>query len=215
MDFLTVTEVMGILREIGDVMQDNTSLLVELDSGMGDGDLGLTMSTGFRAVCGCLDQCEGHIEISELLGKCGMAMASAVPSTMGTLTATAMMRAGISCKGKQELYPADLHSMLRAAIAGIENRGKAARGEKTILDSLYPAAEALEEACDGGMNLEECLKAAYAGAVKGLEETKQMVSVHGKAAVYGEKTLGRQDPGATVGMLFFKGIDLWYEKQKI
>jgi dihydroxyacetone kinase-like protein len=86
-------------------------------------------------------------------------------------------------------------------------RGKAALGDKTLLDSLHPAAAALERASGQGQSLAAGFSEAYEAAVQGVENTKNMISQHGKAACFQEKTLGKQDPGAVVGMLFIKAFN--------
>jgi dihydroxyacetone kinase-like protein len=118
---------------------------------------------------------------------------------MGTLLATGLLRAGQAVLGRAGLDLAGLAQMLEAFVEGISARGKAKPGDKTILDSLYPALEALRGACEQQLSLVDGVAAAYQAAVQGLAATKEMVSQHGKAACFGERTLGRQDPGATVG----------------
>jgi dihydroxyacetone kinase-like protein len=114
------------------------------------------------------------------------------------------MKGGKAIQGKAEIGVVEMAAMLEAFVRGISDRGKAKPGEKTIIDSLLPAVQALQEAAASGVNLSEALRMADEAACNGLENTKQFVSQHGKAAVFREKTLGKQDPGATVGMLMMK-----------
>jgi dihydroxyacetone kinase-like protein len=85
-------------------------------------------------------------------------------------------------------------------------RGKAKPGEKTIIDSLHPAAHALEEAAARKVRFEEGVTLAYQAALDGLEETKKMNAEHGRASYYGENSIGKQDPDETVGMLLVKAF---------
>lgn len=125
---------------------------------------------------------------------------------MGTLMGTGFMRAGKAVAGKQAVSLADVAAMMDAFVEGIMARGKAKPGDKTVLDALHPAAEALKAAAGSGQSLAEGLAAAYRAAEQGLEATKDMVAQHGKAACFQEKTLGKPDPGATVGMLLVKAL---------
>lgn len=206
MDCISKSDLTGMLNRIKDLMLEQKEELISLDSVMGDGDLGLTMEAGFVRICENFSSLEQEKDLGIFLKKSGFAMAAAAPSTMGTLVATAIIKAGDAVKSKQCIDKSDIPLMLNNAITGIEQRGKAKRGDKTILDSLYPAYEACQSAVDEDRPLSEIFRMAYEGAKQGVEATKAMQSVHGKAAVYREKTIGRQDPGATVGMYIFKGI---------
>jgi dihydroxyacetone kinase-like protein len=205
METLTGQDFRQILARMADLMEREKETLGELDGVIGDGDLGLTMSRGFRAVTETLAGLE-ETDVGKLLGKAGMAMSSAVPSTMGTLLATGFLRAGKAAMGKTEVDLSDLAAMLNDFVEGLIARGKAQPGDKTLIDSLHPAAAVLKAAADEGKTLAEGLNLAYQASVEGLEATKGMVSQHGKAACFQEQTLGKQDPGATVGMWLMKAF---------
>jgi dihydroxyacetone kinase-like protein len=125
---------------------------------------------------------------------------------MGTLVATGIMKSSEAIKSEDRIAAEDIPEMLKKAIVGIEQRGKAKRGDKTLLDALYPALEASEVAVSEGKSLRAIVEAAYSGSKTGVESTKQMKSTWGKAAVYGDKSIGKQDPGATAVMYVFEGI---------
>ena len=205
MEEFKTEDIKKIFKSIRDTILKNKDYLTELDSRMGDGDLGLTMNNGFAAI---VDEIEkiSEDDIGILLMKSGMIMANAVPSTMGTLVATAIIKAGKTVKGKQQIGLKDTIDMGSAAIDGIMQRGKAKRGEKTILDSLYPALEALQDVYKSKGTFSEAWEKAYEGAAKGVLETKKMKSVHGRAGWYAEKTVGYQDPGAMAGAFIIEGI---------
>lgn len=205
METLKIEDIKNIFREIENVINENKDYLVSLDAAMGDGDLGLTMSAGFGAIVNELEKVE-DTDIGSVLGKMGMLMANVAPSTMGTLMATAIMKAGKAAKGCTEISLKDAVDMGYAAIEGIKQRGKADIGDKTILDALHPGVVELEKAINDGLSFKESFEKALKGAEQGAENTKNMVSKFGRAAYYGEKSKGKQDPGATVGMLLFKGI---------
>lgn len=203
MDALNGQDVKNILFAMANLMAAKKDELGELDGVIGDGDLGLTMSKGFRAVAEALAALP-ETEMGKILGKAGMVMAAAVPSTMGTLMGTGLMRMGKAAQGKQEVGLSDLAAMLGEAVEGLMARGKSKPGDKTIIDALAPASEALKTAAGEGKTLAEGLALAYRAAQGGLEATKQMISQHGKAACFQEQTLGKPDPGAAVGVWFMK-----------
>lgn len=194
-----------ILGGIANVMKDEKEYLIELDGAMGDGDLGLTMATGFQTLYEEIDKIDSE-DLGTILMKLGMKMNSTVASTMGTLISICLLKSAGEVKGKKEMTLEDAVNMGRAAVKGVMDRGKAKVGEKTMLDALYPAVEALATALDEKRTLKEAYEMAYEAAQSGVEKTKEIKSVHGRAAYYQEKSLGRPDSGAVAIMFIFKGI---------
>ncbi|MCF7940589.1 MAG: dihydroxyacetone kinase subunit L [Spirochaetia bacterium] len=182
------------LHEMAAAQRDH---LIELDSVMGDGDLGLTMLAVFSAADQFVSTSEED-DLGTLLMKTGMVMAKAAPSTMGTLMATGFMRGGKAVKGATSLDRPAIAAFFTAFTEGIMDRGKSKPGEKTIIDALHPAAAALEQEHE---SLAQALAAARSAAYEGLEATKDMVAQHGRAAYYQERSRTTQDPGATIGAL--------------
>ncbi|MBP2630837.1 MAG: dihydroxyacetone kinase, phosphoprotein-dependent, subunit [Firmicutes bacterium] len=205
MEKITKEFLKNILGNIVKVMEEEKNYLIELDGAMGDGDLGLTMCTGFNAVYTEIDQLD-ETDMGKLLMKLGMKMNSVVPSTMGTLIATCLIKAAPNVKGKTELELADVVAMGQAAVQGVMDRGQSKVGDKTMLDALAPAVEALRVAQIAGQSLAEANIAAYQATIEGVEKTKAMQSVHGRAAYYNEKSIGHPDSGAVAVMFIFKGI---------
>lgn len=203
-------DIKKILISIRNVMEQNKNFLIELDSALGDGDLGLTMCAGFNSIVDGFKDSEDK-DIGVLLSKAGLIMADSAASTMGTLVATAIMRAGGAVKGLTEISAKEFAEMGEASINGIKMRGKAELGDKTILDSLIPAVSAIRENIAPGIPLEIIFKKAYMAALEGVENTKNMKARHGRAGWYGEKSIGHQDPGATVGMLIMKAVCIYIE----
>ena len=199
MDIAGAKRAIHEIRTRMDVERDH---LIELDSVMGDGDLGLTMTKAFGAAD---DQLAGSDEtdIGKYFSQAGMAMAKAAPSTMGTLVGTGFMRGGKAVKDKTELEAADVAAFFRAFADGLMERGKSKPGEKTIIDVLDPAATAMEQAGD---DLAQVAAAGVKAAEEGLEATKDMVAQHGRAAYYQEQSKGRQDPGGTAGLIIVRGF---------
>lgn len=200
---LDTAGIKALFVKLGDEMTANKEHLCELDAAIGDGDLGITMSLGFTKTAEDLAPLN-EADVGKLLMRAGMQMSSHVPSTMGTLMASGLMGGGKALKGQTEIDAAGLAIFLKAFMDALIARGKAKPGEKTIIDAFDYASRAAAD-CSGS-DLITCANAAEKGAHDGLEATKEMMSVHGKAAVFREKTLGVQDPGATVGYLLVKTI---------
>jgi len=201
---LSIAELQGIFADLSRTMAENFDLLTELDAAAGDGDLGITMSKGFAAAA---KAAEGYTEkdAGRLLLLAGMAIAKEAPSTLGTLIASGFMKAGKEVAGKEEVGLAESALVLSGFVRGIMERGKCKPGEKTIVDALLPAVESLQGA-GAGESFAAAWQAVLAAAEKGLEATKQMQAVHGRAAYRGENSIGTVDPGATVGVMLVKAV---------
>ncbi|GAE26919.1 dihydroxyacetone kinase [Halalkalibacter wakoensis JCM 9140] len=210
-DNLTVQDFREIFTIISEFMDEKKDYLCQLDGALGDGDIGLTMSKGFRGIKKHLLDFQEE-DVGVLLMQSGLEMANNAASTMGTLVATALMKAGKVSLGKSELKLTDLAEAVNAMVEGVKERGKAKVGDKTILDSLSPAAKAIEEASDSGMSLKEAIYSASSAAEKGMTETIYMQSQHGRAGRYLEKSIGHQDPGATVGAFIVKGFEEYFNR---
>ncbi|MGI6114753.1 MULTISPECIES: dihydroxyacetone kinase subunit L [unclassified Clostridium] len=187
------------------IMDEKKDYLIELDANLGDGDLGLTMSKGFGKAREFVEA--GSDEpLAKFIMKTGMVFAQHVPSTMGTLVASALMKAGKGANGQDELDVAGVAEFAAALAQGIMERGKAKVGECTIVDSLYPAGEAFRQAAAQGLDLPSAAQKAYEAAQAGVEATKDMEPCYGKAAVFAEKSKGVVDQGAVVGMLIIEAL---------
>lgn len=187
------------------VMLNNKDYLIEIDGIVGDGDLGLTMSDGFKAANAAVKATD-ESDIGKLFYIAGKTMATAVPSTMGTLMASGLMQVGKVLKGKSELVITDVVQIFDAYMQGVELRGKAKVGDKTFLDGIAPAVKSLKADSESGKSLLEAAENAYKAAQKGSELTKTMIAVHGRAATRGEKSRELLDPGSVVAVLIFEGL---------
>lgn len=196
-------DIKAVFNKLDEVMTENRDYLIKLDAAVGDGDLGITMAKGFKASNLAVKDIDEK-DIGMLLMKAGMALASAAPSTMGTLVGSGFMKAGKELKGKEVLDLKDFAEAVLQFAEGIMLRGKAKPGEKTIIDSVYPAALALQNAVDSNKTFSEALSMAYDASLQGLEDTKSMKPQHGKQVVHREKSIGLYDPGATAGMLIIR-----------
>jgi len=200
---ISSADLIAILERMAAEMEGQKDYLCTLDGAVGDGDQGVTMAIGFRAIRGVLDGLRGQ-DIGSVVTKSGLTFNGTAASTIGALFATACLRAGREAKGLPEIGLADLARMAEAAVAGIRERGKAEVGDKTVLDAMVPAAAALREAADQGLPLTEALTRSLAAAEAGVRATIPLKSKMGRAAWIADRTVGHQDPGATSFFLMWK-----------
>ena len=200
MEIISRSDLTGLFAQLRDVFVAKRDFLIELDGKVGDSDLGLTMNKGFIAA---YDSVSANVAdpIGRTIQLAGMAIAKAAPSTMGTLVATGFMRGGKALEAAAAIGTSEMALFWNAFLTGIIERGKAKRGDKTLIDVVAPIAEALAASAASQAPLPEALASASAAAAAGLEATKGMIAQHGKAACFQEKTLGLQDAGATVGVI--------------
>lgn len=185
------------LGAISRCMDDNRDTLIALDSRNGDGDLGISMSEGFRAAYEAAASAEGNI--GRLLKEAAFSLNESAPSSLGTIMTMILMTMASRLSGMDEVSMEQFGEAIKAGLEKVMERTGSAPGEKTILDALIPAAETLS----GGGSLKEAAAAAAAGA----ESTKDMLPVHGRAAYYGEKGLGLIDGGAVAGKLMIEALE--------
>lgn len=189
---------------ISESMTANCAYLTELDQRSGDGDLGISMKNGFGAVSAAFKD-RDIADLGLLMKTAGSVLNENSPSTLGTILSIGMMGMAKALKGKTDVSMPELSAALDAGIKTISDRANSKRGEKTILDSLCPAADALREAADKE-SWPDALAAAAESAKRGSDSTKTMKATHGRAAYYGEKSIGLIDGGSVVGWLIFAAI---------
>ena len=189
-------QVLEILHAIGEKISEEKLFLTELDNVIGDGDHGINLARGFAEVEKKRPMREGK-DIGTMLKTTGMALVSTVGGASGPLYGTAFMQAGKALAGKTELDAQDLVTILDAFVAGVQLRGKSVAGEKTMLDAMIPARDAVKAALDAEKSAKEALSDGVAAAEQGVEYTKTIIATKGRASYLGERSLGHQDPGAT------------------
>ena len=180
---------------IGNAIIENKDFLTDLDREIGDADHGVNMARGFTEVLAAIPQDETDLGV--VLKKVGMTLLSKVGGASGPLYGTAYMKAAGVVAGKTEVTAEDGKAIFEAVIGGIQMRGKAVKGEKTMLDALIPAQEAYNAAVDGGDDAVTALTKAVEAAKEGVEFTKTIAATKGRASYLGERSIGHQDPGAT------------------
>lgn len=190
-------KVIEILLQIAKVMDEQKDFLTELDNVIGDGDHGINMARGFKEVEKKLETVSDK-DIGTILKTVGMTLVSTVGGASGPLYGTAFMKMGMTIGAKNEIEMPDFLPALEAAIEGIKARGRSTTGEKTMLDAMVPAYEAMKEAVDAGeTDSRKVIDAGVAAAEAGVEHSKELVATKGRASYLGERSVGHQDPGAT------------------
>lgn len=193
---VTKNEVLEWIHNYAKVIAENKTYLTELDSAIGDADHGANMDRGFRAALEKLPGVEDQ-NIEKILMAVAMALLSKVGGAGGPLYSTLFMQMGKSLNAKTEFDLEDWAKALDAATQGVVRLGKASPGDKTMVDALTPAVQALKDASQQGMSLEEGLTKSAKAAEEGMIATIPLVARKGRASYLGERSAGHQDPGAT------------------
>lgn len=182
-------------------IESEKARLCELDGLIGDADHGIAMENGFTAVKNALAGIDASTaDPATILNTAAKSFLNAVGASSGPLYATAFMRGAAAVKGKAALADVDVVAMIQAMAKGIQDRGKAEVGEKTMIDAWGPAAAALAAGSDLRTSLDAAVKAAQDGA----EATKQMVARKGRSERLGERSLGAMDPGAASAVVIIE-----------
>jgi dihydroxyacetone kinase-like protein len=186
--------------------------LTGLDAAIGDADHGANMDRGFQAVLRKLPEIQDQ-DLGTILKAVGMTLVSTVGGAGGPLYGTFFLQAGMKLAGKTTLSLDDWVAALEAAVAGVVARGKAEAGDKTMVDALLPALEALQEAAGQGQTFQEAVRRSAEAAEVGMIATIPLVARKGRASYLGERSAGHQDPGATSSFLLLKAAaDTWSGK---
>lgn len=200
-----IAEVKKVLYKICDVLQEEKEELTEIDSRLGDGDMGISMDKGALAVRAVLDSSQEQ-EISKLLSACGAAFNRAAPSTLGTLLSFSLLTVAENTDTKTEFAEKDLARIPSIIADTISLRGKAHMGDKTILDALIPFAETLEGLFEEKIPLSQAWKEAAAAAEKGMESTKGMTAKTGRAKWLDGRNKEYPDGGAVLCVRVIQGL---------
>ncbi|MDD3114473.1 MAG: dihydroxyacetone kinase subunit DhaL [Anaerovibrio sp.] len=200
---ITNDKTIEILKAIADRIEEQKDYLTELDNEIADGDHGVNMAKGFNAVAAKLPSMAGK-DIGFMLKTTGMTLVSTVGGSAGPLYGTAFMKAGAVMKDKMEIDGSDLITALEAAIGGIKMRGKATTGEKTMLDAICPAYDAMKASIGDGEDMKTAVGKAVEAARAGVEYTKTIKATKGRASYIGDRSIGHQDPGATSSLYMFE-----------
>jgi len=197
------SQVSDWIRAFAATVAENKEYLTELDSAIGDADHGINMNRGMQAVLGKLDAGEAA-DVGALLKTVGMTLVSTVGGASGPLYGTLFLQMGTSAAGKPDLSGDDWAAALAAGVAGVQRRGKAELGDKTMIDALVPGVEAVRSALAEGSALDEALRRSAEAAREGMTATIPLVARKGRASYLGERSADHQDPGATSSWLLLR-----------
>lgn len=189
-------------------LAEHAEELRDLDAALGDGDLGITVSSGAQAVITALEGEADDSAPADVAKTCARAFATANPSTMAALVAGALLAGSKTWAEKTEISLADTVEFASAAAESIGKRGKSKLGDKTILDALVPAVDALRTESDAAADAQAALAAAIEAAEKGVKDTVPMQSQRGRASWLQERSIGLQDPGATALLRFLQSWEV-------
>ena len=176
--------------------------LVDLDRAIGDGDHGENMDRGFKAAVEALGQAE-PASVAEVLKTVAKTLMSTVGGAAGPLYGTAFLRAS-KAAGDGELDAAGVAAIIEGALGGIQARGKATTGEKTMVDAWTPALDAARAAAESGADAVATLRAAATAAEAGAAATEPLRATKGRASYLGERSIGHLDPGAVSTSLILR-----------
>lgn len=199
---MTVETLYRAMVAISKRMDQNKDDLIRLDQQNGDGDLGISMSDGFHAVVAYL-QGQDEKDLGKVLSRSGDHFNEAAPSSLGTILSFVFKGMAKSLRGNESCDLAQLAAAMEAGLENVTSKAGSKPGEKTILDSLYPGVEKLKENASAQKS---ALGQAAIAARAGSENTKTMRAVWGRAAYYGDGSIGILDGGSVVGALIFEAL---------
>jgi phosphoenolpyruvate---glycerone phosphotransferase subunit DhaL len=196
---VTDEQIRDWVRRFAEAVAEHRTELVRLDTAIGDGDHGTNMDRGMRKAVEKLDSTDGG-DIGADLKAVGMALVSSVGGAAGPLYGTLFLQMGMSTAGKSEIDLDGWATAVEAGTKGVQARGKAEPGDKTMIDALLPAVDALREGGETG----EALRRAAEAAEEGMKATVPMEARKGRASYLGPRSIGHQDPGATSSYLLMR-----------
>ncbi|OUE30861.1 PTS-dependent dihydroxyacetone kinase, ADP-binding subunit DhaL [Clavibacter michiganensis] len=190
--------------EAARVVADQRGQLIALDREIGDGDHGENLDRGFGAVAAKLVGLATDASPADALKAIATTLISTVGGASGPLLGTAYLKASAAVADRADLDASAIADLLEAAVGGIVLRGKAERGDKTMVDAWGPAAEAARAAAEAGSSAADALSAAADAAERGARETEPLVARKGRASYLGERAIGHRDPGAQSSALILR-----------
>lgn len=202
MEALKLEQMRSWILTTAAAIETNSTLLSDLDAAIGDGDHGANMTRGFSAVVKKLETAR-PADIGALFKTVGMTLISSVGGASGPLYGGFFLELGRQTAGKQEVDATALASMLEAGLVDIKKRGKAELGDKTMVDALTPAVEAIKAA---GNDIATATRTAAATARDAAEKTTPLLARKGRASYLGERSIGHQDPGATSSAILLESL---------
>lgn len=200
---VTKQHIVKWLETAADIFARQENFLTELDRQIGDADHGLNMNRGFRKVMEKLPAVADK-DIGSILKATGMTLLSSIGGASGPLYGTFFIRAASSVMGKEELTLEELVTILDDGVKGVQLRGKAVAGDKTMVDTWLAVINSLRQ--QPGSEMDLALEHAAQAAEQGMKATIEMQARKGRASYLGERSIGHQDPGATSSYFLFTAL---------
>lgn len=201
-----MTRIKGALDAVAAAIISQKDYLTDLDRQIADGDHGINMARGFQAAMDAVEEMDDTTKPGPVLETVGKAFIHNVGGAAGPLYGTGFIKAAAVCDEDTKLNVASFEKLLGAAIAGIEKRGHAKKGDKTMLDALIPIHACFLPENAEGKTLFEVLQDASHAAKEGVDYTKTIAARRGRASLVGERSIGHEDPGAVSSMLMYRAL---------
>lgn len=199
---LNTNNIIDLVANMADIVIENEVYFCELDSVAGDGDFGMSVAKGFKQLKQDWNEIPKE-DIGAFLKGSGMIITEYCGGASGPIWGSAFRSAAKYAAGKTELNLSELAEMMQSAVDGIQKRGGAKLGDKTLLDALIPAVESLKTSAAENEDMLAAMKKSAVAAVAGAEKTKEMVATKGRASYVGERSVSYPDAGATaIGVIF-------------
>ena len=209
---IKAADLRAMLAYVAETLVREETYLTSLDSAIGDGDHGITMRVGFAAIKNKVGGLADGAGIDAILREAGLAFMGSTGGAIGVLLGKMLMAAGSAVKGQTEIGAAEFRTVLSSMETALVAAGKAKPGDKTLLDAVHGANEALANPAED-QSLQAALKIAGEGARRGAESTAQMPARVGRSSRLGDRALGNPDPGATSFAIILRAMAEWVEKQ--
>ena len=198
---MRTTELIDQLGKTMALLTESNDELRDLDQVLGDGDLGVTVTAGAKAIIEALESTADDATAADVARACAKAFANANPSTMAALVAGGLLAGSKTLASVDDISKDDAVTFIRTAAESISQRGKSQVGDKTILDAIVPAYEAMD-----GAGAEDAVDAAITAAADNVVKTRDLQSRRGRASWLQDRSIGLQDPGATA---FLRLLEAW------
>ena len=208
---LNADECKKLLCYIADKIIENKPLLTEVDSAIGDADHGIGMECGMRQAKESIEKMESNNDAYKVFEVAGKAMLVSMGGASGVIFGSMFQAGAKGMPEKTELSTSDMAEMFEKSLAVIKQRGHASIGDKTMVDALEPAVDAMK--MNAGENMLKMFESAEQAAHKGMENTKIMVAKFGRAKSLMERALGHQDAGATSVWIIFRSMREFVENK--
>lgn len=208
---MNASDLRQMLAYVAEAMAREEAYLTSLDSAIGDGDHGITMRVGFAAIKNKVSGLAEGSSIDAILREAGLAFMGATGGAIGVLLGKMLMAAGSATKGQSEIGAAEFRTLMSSMETALVAAGKAKPGDKTLLDAVHAANQAL--AAEPPQDLLTALRIASKGARRGVESTAQMPARVGRSSRLGDRALGHPDPGATSFYIILRSMTEFVERQ--